>query len=159
MKNRVTLTIVLVAITVIALLARQAMVGGTSAVLKPSELHALGASGSRERIRVAGRVIAEGMSYQVEPNLELKFSITDPIAKPAADATSTPSPITPASIPVIYHGIKPDMFSEGRDVIIDGDFKNGQLEAVKLLTQCPSKYEPPKPNASPAVSPSPATTK
>ena len=37
------------------------------------------------------------------------------------------------------------MFTAGRDVIIDGEYKDGVLQAQKLLTQCPSKYEPPSP--------------
>jgi cytochrome c-type biogenesis protein CcmE len=158
--HKVTLTIVSVASVVVGLLAMQAMRGGTSTVLKPSDLASLSKSESRERIRVAGRVISTGMSYQVEPKLELLFSITDPGAKQdnakynqATPDKTSQSPLATnqipvVSIPVLYNGIKPDMFSEGRDVIIDGDFRNGRLEAVKLLTQCPSKYQPPKPTDS-----------
>jgi cytochrome c-type biogenesis protein CcmE len=41
------------------------------------------------------------------------------------------------------------MFQAGRDVLIDGDFKNGTIVAAKLQTQCPSKYEPAMPGAKP----------
>lgn len=53
-------------------------------------------------------------------------------------------------IHVIYNGLKPDMFEPSRDVLIDGVItlreKGGFfLEAHSILTQCPSKYEPPAP--------------
>lgn len=89
------------------------------------------------RIRVGGRVSSLPVDYKVQPVIELKFSITDPGIKSEGPETQT--------VPVIYNGLKPDMFAPGRDVIIDGEFVNGVLVANKLLTQCPSKYEPPDP--------------
>ena len=87
--------------------------------------------GDMLRVRVGGRVAPLPIEYNVEPQLRLAFTIEDM----KSDA---------ARIPVVYEGLKPDMFAPGRDVIIDGDFKGGVLYASKLLTQCPSKYEPPK---------------
>jgi cytochrome c-type biogenesis protein CcmE len=38
------------------------------------------------------------------------------------------------------------MFAEGRDVIVEGKYENGQrLIAKTIMTRCPSKYEPEKP--------------
>ena len=84
------------------------------------------------RIRVAGRVSDKEIIYKTEPKLELNFFIKDPI-----DGRT--------EIPVYYAGLKPDMFISGRDVIIDGEYQNGKVTASALLTQCPSKYEPPIP--------------
>lgn len=112
----------------------QASQSGTSTVLMPSEL-AAHANTPMSRIRVAGRVTALPVDYKVEPAIELKFSIEDP---------GTVADKKPGVVPVVYNGIKPDMFAAGRDVIIDGDFVGGVLTANKLLTQCPSKYEAPK---------------
>ena len=81
------------------------------------------------RVRVVGKV-AEGIKYELAPRIELSFEITDP-----ANGVQR--------IPVIYHNIKPDMFNVGRIVILDGRWQSGLLEATTLLTQCPSKYEPP----------------
>jgi cytochrome c-type biogenesis protein CcmE len=53
-------------------------------------------------------------------------------------------------VPVVYQGLKPDMFAAGRDVLIDGDYVGGVIKAAKLQTQCPSKYEPVAPGAAPA---------
>ncbi|MCB0310177.1 MAG: cytochrome c maturation protein CcmE [Bdellovibrionales bacterium] len=101
-------------------------------VLYPSELAKKGAPEIIERVRVGGRVAALPISYEIEPKAKLSFSIHDP-------THSEPN------VQVIYHGLKPDMFAPGRDVIIDGEFSGGVLHAKTLLTQCPSKYEPPSP--------------
>ena len=44
---------------------------------------------------------------------------------------------------VRYQGILPDMFAEGRDVIVEGRYSPTDiLEAKTIMTSCPSKYEP-----------------
>jgi cytochrome c-type biogenesis protein CcmE len=104
-------------------------------VLLPSALAAEPVDAIVTRIRVAGRVSADPIEYVVAPRFELKFAVLDPGSK----ATG------PGVLRVVYRGVKPDMFAPGRDVIMDGNFSGGVLEATKLLTQCPSKYEAPKP--------------
>ncbi|HYV56162.1 MAG TPA: cytochrome c maturation protein CcmE [Candidatus Nitrosopolaris sp.] len=47
-------------------------------------------------------------------------------------------------VPVAYRGILPDMFSEGREVVVEGRYQNGSLTARQIMTSCPSKYEPAK---------------
>ncbi|MBX7138780.1 MAG: cytochrome c maturation protein CcmE [Oligoflexia bacterium] len=102
-------------------------------VLMPSQILGQPEHQDLSRIRVAGRVAPEAIDYTVSPTAELKFSIHDPGGSPEK------------IVPVVYRGLKPDMFAPGRDVIIDGSYANGVLQAEKLLTQCPSKYEPPLP--------------
>lgn len=121
---------------------------GTSTVILPSKLFAGSNNpGDLKRIRVAGRVAADEISYQVQPSIELRFRLQDPAPKKSEQNTLSPESFSAGpSIPVFYAGIKPDMFAAGRDVIIDGDFVGGVLVASKLLTQCPSKYEPPAVN-------------
>lgn len=97
---------------------------------------ALAAQPDMARVRVGGKVADLPINYQVEPSFELRFSIIDPGKSPTQEVKP---------IPVVYAGIKPDMFASGRDVIIDGEYRGGSLYAAKLNTQCPSKYEPPKP--------------
>jgi cytochrome c-type biogenesis protein CcmE len=47
-----------------------------------------------------------------------------------------------SGVPVHYQGILPDMFAEGRDVIIEGRYEAGNaLMAKTIMTSCPSKYE------------------
>ena len=48
---------------------------------------------------------------------------------------------TPVTLAVRYNGILPDMFAEGRDVIVEGRVTDRTFHAETLLTTCPSKYE------------------
>lgn len=46
------------------------------------------------------------------------------------------------SIPVEYHGAVPDMFAEGREVVVEGRTDaRGVFVADVLLTKCGSKYQ------------------
>jgi cytochrome c-type biogenesis protein CcmE len=47
---------------------------------------------------------------------------------------------------VLYHGTVPDLFRTGRDVVVQGQLRNGVFVAVPgtLMTKCPSKYSPAK---------------
>jgi cytochrome c-type biogenesis protein CcmE len=46
------------------------------------------------------------------------------------------------TLAVEYTGVVPDMFAEGRDVIVEGEYIDGVLQAKTVMTSCPSKYEP-----------------
>ncbi len=133
--NRVFISLVLVFVVVGGLAVFQLTRQTASAVLLPSELLKETSKEKLLRVRVAGKV-SEITSYIVEPGIELKFQIQDP----GKDIQNQ------SVVPVVYNGLKPDMFAIGRDVIIEGEFLNGTLQSNKLLTQCPSKYEPPSPD-------------
>ena len=47
-------------------------------------------------------------------------------------------------VPVAYRGVLPDMFAEGREVVVEGRYAAGALGAKQIMTSCPSKYEPAK---------------
>ncbi len=110
-----------------------ATTGTSSLVLMPSELITKAQAKDLPRVRIGGRVV-DPISYQTEPTMVLRFSVKDPKG-------------SEQTVPVVYEGLKPDMFAAGRDVLIDGDFVAGTLRAAKLQTQCPSKYEPAAPGA------------
>ena len=44
-------------------------------------------------------------------------------------------------VPVAYKGILPDMFAEGREVVVEGKYEPSGLHAKQIMTSCPSKYE------------------
>jgi cytochrome c-type biogenesis protein CcmE len=82
-----------------------------------------------EGIRVAGRV-RDGSVQQktTSAGTELRFVLGD-FNKDNG-------------VPVQYSGILPDMFAEGRDVIVEGKYsREGVLRAHTIMTSCPSKYE------------------
>jgi cytochrome c-type biogenesis protein CcmE len=84
-------------------------------------------------VRVAGRVATGSLWKQTTAKgTEMKFAIGD-FSDEAADA--------PETVTVAYTGIVPDMFAEGRDVIIEGKYVDGTLQAQTIMTSCPSKYE------------------
>jgi len=52
-------------------------------------------------------------------------------------------------IAVAYHGVIPDMFQAGREVVVEGQLDpSGTFKADVLMTKCASKYEPNSPHAS-----------
>lgn len=82
---------------------------------------------ANEGIRVAGRV--GGAGYRYDPStLDLRFRLASFDEHDGVD--------------VEYNGVLPDMFAEGRDVIVEGVYRpGGTFHAHTLLTSCPSKYE------------------
>jgi len=52
------------------------------------------------------------------------------------------------SVAVQYHGVIPEMFDGGRDVVVEGSFDSttGVFRADVLMTKCASKYEPSSPH-------------
>ncbi len=81
-----------------------------------------------EGIRVAGRVGAQSVQWNPS-TLDLRFRLAS-FDKPGE------------GVEVTYNGVLPDMFAEGRDVIVEGTYASaGMFHAHTLLTSCPSKYE------------------
>ncbi len=49
---------------------------------------------------------------------------------------------------VLYTGSVPDLFRQGRQIVVEGKLRNGTFVAKpgSLITKCPSKYSPAKSN-------------
>ena len=46
------------------------------------------------------------------------------------------------TVPVVYHGIAPDTFTDGVDVVVEGRMgTDGTFRATTLLAKCASRYE------------------
>jgi len=94
-------------------------------------------------LRVAGRVKPGTIAWD-PATLTLKFGIV-PIPDPNVDPAVKPvSTAEPAAYAVTCIGEpKPDMFANGRDVIVEGKLDaTGHIAATQVLTSCPSKYKP-----------------
>jgi len=50
-----------------------------------------------------------------------------------------------SKIPVIYDDYKPELLTDSITAFVDGDWEDRSLKAARVLTQCPSKYEPVEP--------------
>lgn len=146
MKGKIAVSLIVCFLILVLLLLLNAGKTEVSKVYLPTELLAKAkneASTSIPRVRLAARVAEGEVEYQVEPEIRLKFFVKNPPSKKKVDAASAEQ----ATLAIVYYGIKPDMFAVDRDVIVDGELRDGIFYASKLLTQCPSKYEAPKPEA------------
>jgi cytochrome c-type biogenesis protein CcmE len=126
-------SLVVAFILISGLMIFQATKSGAALMLQPSELVAKGPDASVPRLRVAGRVAQKDIQYVTDPEIRLSFEVEDPKHPERG------------SVPVVYLGVRPDLFTHGRDVLIDGEYKGGVIRASSLQTQCPSKYEAPDP--------------
>ncbi len=81
-----------------------------------------------EGVRIAGRVRPGTVEWDPK-TLVLRFSLAN--IRTGGDG-----------LMVHYTGVLPDMFGEGRDVIVEGKYAgDGVFRAHTILTSCPSKYE------------------
>ncbi|HEX9940118.1 MAG TPA: cytochrome c maturation protein CcmE [Longimicrobium sp.] len=79
-------------------------------------------------VRVGGRVVPGSVSFD-QKTLDLRFTLVD---------TETGR----TSFPVHYNGPLPDTFQEGRDVVVEGNYRpGGTFQASNVLTKCGSRYE------------------
>jgi cytochrome c-type biogenesis protein CcmE len=91
----------------------------SSEAASPSELR------PGKSYELTGKVVANSVAHSGD---ELRFRVRD------RDGT--------ASVPVVYQGVVPDPFREGREVIVSGELKRGTFVAERdsLVTKCPSKF-------------------
>lgn len=96
-------------------------------MLTVAEYVSAGNAYSGTTVRIAGRVREDSMQWDSEKR-DLEFKLNDIAGE--------------GTVNVHYSGILPDMFAEGRDVIVEGPHSDGDVfEATTVLTSCPSKYE------------------
>ena len=89
----------------------------------PSDLKASAEPG--RSYELTGKVVDGSVEREGE---KLSFAIRD------RDGT--------ASVPVVYEGVVPDPFRDGREVIVSGELERGRFVAERdsLVTKCPSKF-------------------
>jgi cytochrome c-type biogenesis protein CcmE len=121
-KRKVRLGVALTAAVLLASALVYTSFSGATEAKTPSQVLA---AGDGESYELTGKV-AEGSVRRGEP---LRFRIRD-------RAGST-------SVPVVYEGVVPDPFREGREVIVEGRMKDGTFVAERdsLVTKCPSKFK------------------
>lgn len=128
---------VFVVILSVAGLIYSAVSDTAKAVVTVDELVASGSD--RGPVQLGARVSKDSkIVSSSQPERTVKFDVED-----ISEAAET--------ITVTYKGSMPDTLKPGRDVILQGYFKSGAFEATQLLTQCPSKYEPPVPGGKKAI--------
>lgn len=113
----------LVVVLAVAYLILTAVRGSTAYYLTVAELQAQ--PPSERNVRVAGTIVEQSIIWETR-DLVLQFEIAD----------------ESGSLPVVYHGARPDMFGDGAEVVVEGRYTpQGIFQAQSLLLKCPSKYE------------------
>lgn len=94
--------------------------------LTVTELAQIGRPLGGEGFRLDGTVVPGSIQYD-QREQRLNFQMTD----------------GKGQVAVLYLGLKPDAFADGREVVVEGTYQASShvLEASKLVTKCPSKYE------------------
>jgi len=77
-------------------------------------------------LKVKGKVVNGSINRDPDNYLDVSFKIEE----------------KNAVLPVVFKGVTPDMFEDGREVVVEGTYgRDGVFHANTLLTSCPSKYE------------------
>ncbi|HET9253102.1 MAG TPA: cytochrome c maturation protein CcmE [Candidatus Eisenbacteria bacterium] len=127
--NRTSLRLIVITLAVIGSVAWLILSGVKQTglqYLSVTELAQLRSAPSSGGFRLDGKVAAGTVQYdQKAPRLT--FAMTD----------------GKESIGVVYDGLMPDAFGDGREVVVEGTYRHSDktLHASKLVTKCPSKYE------------------
>lgn len=127
--NRTSLRLLVITVLVIGSVAWLILSGVKQTglqYLSVTELAQLEAAPKTGGFRLDGKVQAGSWTYdQKAPRLT--FAMTD----------------GKQSIGVVYDGLMPDAFGDGREVVVEGTYQHADktLRASKLVTKCPSKYE------------------
>ncbi|HZQ82057.1 MAG TPA: cytochrome c maturation protein CcmE [Gaiellaceae bacterium] len=131
MRSPARLVIALAVAAVLAVfLVYQALAGGSTPTLTPSQI-----SSQTGKLAIVGTVVGpiKGDSHGANG---LRFMLKDPTGSAAK------------RIPVVYRGDSPPpLFAVGRSVVVSGTYTSGTLAGTGILTKCPSKYTTTSPSA------------
>jgi cytochrome c-type biogenesis protein CcmE len=118
-KRQIRLAVALGAAVCLAAALVYTSFSASSEAASPSEL----VEGTSYEL--TGKVVKDSIARQGD---ELRFRIRD------RDGSE--------SVPVVYTGVVPDPFREGREVIVSGELNGGTFVAERdsLVTKCPSKF-------------------
>ena len=117
----------LAGITVAAILAGKAFNNNLVFFFSPTQVAAKEAPVNRT-FRIGG-LVEEGTLKRDNDGLTVRFTVTD----------------TAASIPVVYKGILPDLFKEGRGCVAQGHLSSdGVFQAEQVLAKHDENYMPPE---------------
>ncbi len=118
-KRKLRLVIALTAVVLLATALVYTSFSASTEASKPSEIRA------GKSYELTGKVVSDSVERSGD---ELRFRIRD---RDGAE-----------SVAVVYSGVVPDPFREGREVIVSGELKQGTFVAERdsLITKCPSKF-------------------
>jgi cytochrome c-type biogenesis protein CcmE len=83
------------------------------------------ATKSKGVVQVMGALDKESDRYDTSRE-ELSFQLVDPQGH---------------RMPILYRGIRPGNFKDAISIVAIGRYREGRIDAEKLLVKCPSKYQ------------------
>jgi cytochrome c-type biogenesis protein CcmE len=92
----------------------------------PSQI-AAGEAPKDRAFRIGGMVVAGSLKRQAD-GITVHFTVTD----------------TAQNVPVVYKGILPDLFREGKGVVAQGRLNDGVFRADEVLAKHDENYMPPE---------------
>ena len=110
----------------IAALVLNALNSNIAFYISPTDI-AAGKAPKNKVFRLGGMVKNESVKREAN-SLKINFVVTD----------------TETDIPVIYQGILPDLFSEGKGVVAQGRIENNVFVAQEVLAKHDENYMPPE---------------
>ncbi|MBK1734758.1 cytochrome c biogenesis protein CcmE [Halorhodospira abdelmalekii] len=124
-KRLVLVLGILAGVSVATALVLNAFRDNLTFFITPSEVMAKTEIPER-RFRVGG-IVEEGSVTRDTQSTEVRFGVTD----------------TVKSLPVVYHGILPDLFREGQGVVIEGRIgEDGTFQADRVMARHDENYMP-----------------
>lgn len=125
-KKFVFIIIALVALGAAVGLVLYALKNNVSLYFTPTQVHNKEAPQGRN-FRIGG-LVGEGSVKRQNDGLTVHFTVTDNVH----------------SMPVVYKGILPDLFKEGKGVVVHGKLEGNQFQADEVLAKHDENYMPPE---------------
>lgn len=134
MRRRIrTLALGIAVITAaLGFLVYQGLANNLVYYVTPSELLAKGAAADGQSLRLGG-LVRPGSRRWNAATQTLSFVLQDP----------------KASVPVVSHGLPPQMFREDIGVVVEGTYRQGLFQATDLMIKHCADYRAPKPGQVP----------
>jgi len=131
LKNKKFIIGAIIVVAAIGVLSVRAFAGSATYYYEVAELVSKADAVRGDTVKVRG-VVAEGSVVRETAGARLNFTL--------ADAKGL------SSVPVVFQGVVPDTFKEGREVVCEGaQGSDGVFRATVLMPKCPSKYTPATP--------------
>lgn len=124
-KKLIIIAVALAILGAIAALVLNALNSNIAFYISPTDI-AAGKAPKNKVFRLGGMVKNESVKREAN-SLKINFVVTD----------------TETDIPVIYQGILPDLFSEGKGVVAQGRIENNVFVAQEVLAKHDENYMPP----------------
>ena len=125
-KKLIIIAVALAILGAIAALVLNALNSNIAFYISPTDI-AAGKAPKNKVFRLGGMVKNESVKREAN-SLKVNFVVTD----------------TETDIPVIYQGILPDLFSEGKGVVAQGRIENNVFVAQEVLAKHDENYMPPE---------------